>query len=342
MLESIPVPLQALLWPLLGAAVVGALGRVLPGWMRRLLGAAAAGLSLLSLLSLRGTAAVERAEIFWEPMGLFRASPSLVADELSLVAGILLCGLVFVLLLGLRGRAPGKIAWQGLVLLSLTGALTVIMGSNLLTLAMGSALLDLALVGSILWASGDPEPGREISLSLAVPGIASTLLVMANALQLDVSAGHTSLLAHELPPTTVALLGTAALLRLSPFPLHPRGLGAPQNAASLLLPTGVGIYLLARVDALAFGLWSPSWVLLLAYVALLAGGVLVWSGALAASRQAGAPSLARFWSGLLVYQVGYVLHFSTLLGVVSPWPLIGLPVALGALAVWWQATLTPG
>lgn len=341
MLESIPVPLQALLWPLLGAAVVGALGHLLPAWMRRFLGAVAAGLSLLTLWSLRGTAAVERVEIFWEPISLFRASPSLVADELALTAGILLCGLAFFLLLGLRGRAPGRIAWQGLVLLSLTGALTVIMGSNLLTLAMGSALLDLALVGSILWASGDPEPGRETSLSLAVPGIASTLLVMANALQLDASAGHTSLLARELPAATIAFLGIAALFRLSPFPLHPRGLRAPQNAASLLLPTGAGIYLLARVEALAFGLWSPPWVLLLAYAALLTGGVLVWSGALAASRRAGGPSLARFWSGLLVYQVGYVLHFSTLLGVVSPWPLIGLPVALGALAVWWQTTLTP-
>ncbi len=342
MLESIPVPFKALLWPLLGAAVVGALGHALPGWLRRLLGAAAAGFCLLNLWSLRGTEAMERVEVPWEPMGLFRASPSLVVDELALTAGILLCGLTIALLLGLRGRAPGRIAWQGLVLLSLTGALAVIMACNLLTLALGSALLDLALLGLVLWAGGDPEPDREVSLSLAIPGIASTLLLTANALQLDVSAGHTSLLARELPATMVALLGIAALLRLSPFPLHPRGLRGPQNAASLLLPTGAGIYLLARAETLAFAPWSPPWVLLLGFVALLAGGVLAWSGALGASRQPDDFDLAAFWSGLLVHQVGYVLLFSTLLGKTAPWPLVSLPLALGALAIWWQAALVSG
>ncbi len=341
MLESIPVPFQVLLWPLLGAAIVGALGRVLPGWLRRLVGAGAAGFCLLTLWSLRGTA-MDPVEIFWEPMGLFRASPSLVVDELALTGGILLCGLTIALLLGLRGRAPGRIAWQGLVLLSLTGAVTVILASNLLTLALGSALLDLAMLGLVLWAGGDREPGRERSLSLVMPGIASTLLLMANALQLDVSVGHTSLLARELPATMVTLLGIAAILRLSPFPLHPRGLRGPQNAASLLLPAAAGIYLLARAEALAFELWSPPWVLLLGFVALLAGGVLVWSGALVASRQPGDSGMAGFWSGLLVHQVGLVLLFSTLLGRVAPWPLVSLPLTLGALAIWWQAGVVAG
>jgi hypothetical protein len=145
-----------------------------------------------------------------------------------------------------------------------------------------------------------------------------------------------------LPATMVVLLGLAALLRLSPFPLHPRGLRHPTHAASLLLPTSVGIYLLARVQTLALELWSPPWVLLLGFIALLAGGGLVWSGALVASRQEGSPGLAGLWSGLLVHQLGYVLLFWTLLGKVTPWPMVSLPLTLGALAIWWQVTVEPG
>ncbi len=338
MLESIPVPFQALLWPLFGAAVIGALGRLMPDWMRRFLATVAASLSLLALWSLRGEA-VGRVEIFWEPIGFFRASPSLYADELGLAGGILLCGLAAALLFGIRGRGLGRAAWQGLILLSLAGALTVIMASNLLTLALGSGLLDLALVGLILGSGGDPERGREMSLSLAVPGIASTLLLVANALQLDVSAGHTSLLARELPAGMVVLLGVAALFRLSPFPLHPRGLRRPQSAAGLLLPTGAGIYLLGRAQALTPEPWNPSWLLLLGVIGLLAGGLLVWSGALTSSREDRAPSLAGFWSGLLIHQVGVVLLFWSLLGAAAPWLMISVPYALGALAIWWRAVV---
>jgi len=323
---------------LLGAAIVVVLARFLPGWMRRLLAAAAAGLSLLTLWSLRD-APLERVEIFWEPLNFFRASPSLYADQLSLVGGILLCGVAAALLLGIQGRKPERATWHGLLLLSLAGALAVMMASNLLTLAFGSALLDLALVGLALWAGGDPERDREMSLWLAVPGLASTLLLTASALQLDVSAGHTSLLARELPATTVTLLGVAALLRLSLFPLHPRGLRGPRNAAALLLPTGAGIYLLARVQAISAGLWSPPSLVLLGSIALLAGGLLVWAGGLAQGRQEGTPRLAGFWAGLLIHQVGSALLFWILLGTAAPWPLVGLPFALGALAIWWHAAI---
>lgn len=336
MLESIPVPFQALLWPLLGAAVVGVLGRLLPDWTRRFLATVAAGLSLLALWSLRGRA-VDRVEIFWEPLGFFRASPSLYPDELSLVGGILLCGLAAALLFGIRGRRGGRAAWHALILLSLAGALAVIMASNLLTLALGSALLDLALVGLALWAGEDGERGWGTSLSLVVPGITSTLLLVANALHQDVSAGTTSLLARELPAMTVTLLGVAALLRMSLFPLHPRGLSQPKSAAGLLLPAGAGIYLLGRVQTLAPQPWSPPWSLPVGTLALVAGGLLVWSGALAASRQEGAPNLAAFWTGVLVHQMGVALLFWSLLGAAAPWPLVSLPYALGALAIWWHA-----
>lgn len=338
MLESIPVPFQTILWPLLGAALIGILGRFLPGWMRRLLAAAAPGLSLLGLWSLRD-APPGRVEIFWEPLGFFRASPSLYADQMSLLAGILLCIVAAALLLGIRGRRPERYFWHSLVLLSLAGVLAMVLASNLLTLALGSALLDLALVGLALWAGGDPERGREMSLWLAAPGFASTLLLAASALHLDISAGHTSLLARELPAATVTLLGVAALLRLSLFPLHPRGLRGPQNAAALLLPIGAGIYLLARVQAVSAGLWSPSWLLLLGNVALLAGGLLVWAGGLATDRGEGPPRLAGFWVGLLIHQVGSALLFGILLGTATPWPLVALPFSLGALAIWWHSAV---
>ncbi|MEJ2210168.1 MAG: hypothetical protein P8129_14190 [Anaerolineae bacterium] len=338
MIESIPIPFQALLWPLLGAALIGILGRLLPGWIRRLVAATAAGLPVLALWSLRDVP-LERVEIFWEPLGFFRASPSLYTDPLSLTSGILLCVVATALLLGIRARRRAGAPWHGLLLLSLAGALAMAMASNLLTLALGSGLLDLALVGLALWAGGDPERGREMSLWLAVPGVVSTLVLAASALNLDVSAGHTSLLARELPAATVTLLGIAALLRLSLFPLHPRGLRGPQNAAALLLPTGAGIYLLARVQAISAGLWSPAWLLLLGSIALLAGGLLVWAGGLATRRQDGPPRLAGFWAGLLIHQVGSALLFGILLGTASPWPLISLPFALGALAIWWQAAV---
>lgn len=338
MLDSIPVPFQALLWPLLGAAVVVTLGRFLPGWIRRLVAGAAAVFSLLSLFSLRG-GGVERVEIFWEPLGFFRASPSLYADELSLIAGILLCSVAAALVFGVEGREPEKATWHGLILLSLTGALAVTMASNLLSLALGSGLLDVALVGLALWAGGDPERGREMPLFLAVPGLVSTLLLVGNGLQLDVTAGHTSLLAQGLPATAVALLGIAALLRLSLFPLHPRGLRGPQNAACLLLPIGAGLYLLARVQEIARPLWNPRWLLVVGSVALLVGGILVWSGGLATLRRERAFGLMGFWSGLLIHQAGQALLFWSLLGAVAPWPLISLPFALSALAVWWHAAV---
>ena len=338
MLESIPIPFQALLWPLLGAAALAALGRFLPGWLRRLLAAAAAGLSLLTLWPLRD-GAVERVEILWEPLGFFRTSPSLYADELSLGGGILLCVVALALLIGIRGREPERAAWHGLILLSLAGALAVMMASNLLTLALGSALLDLALAGLALWTGSDPQREREIPLSLAVPGIVSTLLLVAGALHLDVSVGHTSLLASELPATTVTLLGLAAVLRLSLFPLHPRRLRGPQNAAGFLLPTAAGIYLLGRAETVAAEVWSPPWLLLVGSLALLAGGVLAWSGGLAAGRQDRIPGLAGFWSGLLIHQVGSALLFWILLGAAAPWPLVSLPFALGGLAIWWHAAV---
>ena len=51
MLDSVPIPFQAILWPLAGGGLLLALHRLLPDWVRRLAAMAAA------LASARGIAA---------------------------------------------------------------------------------------------------------------------------------------------------------------------------------------------------------------------------------------------------------------------------------------------
>ena len=76
MIESIPVPLRAILWPMVGAAIVLVAGRYLPNWVRRLLAAGTALASWLALWQLRA-ADVEQITLSWEPINLFRMGPVL-------------------------------------------------------------------------------------------------------------------------------------------------------------------------------------------------------------------------------------------------------------------------
>ena len=86
MLDSAPIPLQAILWPLLGAIVLLIAGRLLPNWLRRFVALLAAGGSLSVLWPLR-TMDTGRVEFFWEPLNLFRTSPTLQSDGLMVLAG---------------------------------------------------------------------------------------------------------------------------------------------------------------------------------------------------------------------------------------------------------------
>jgi hypothetical protein len=336
MLDSVPGPLQAIVWPLVGAALILALGRVLPNWARRLLAVAAALASLAVLWSLRAGSAGQ-VGLEWLPINLFRMGPRLHVDGLSLLVGMLLAGVTAGLTLGIRGRGPEKTRWHGLLLVLLAGCLATLMTSNLLALALASALVDLALIATILSLSNGPEPSRRLPFSMVVPGVASTMILFVAALQMDSQAGHASLLSQNLLEGPLVLVGVAGVLRALIFPLHPRSLGVPEGAATLLLPVGVGGDLLVRVQALAPVLSEQPWVMIVAAVALLAGGLLAWSSSARSPDKELEPD--GFWSGTLVQQTGCVLAFVLLLVGATPWPLIGLLLALSVLTVWWEGGL---
>ena len=339
MLDSIPAPFQAILFPLAGAAIILILGHFLPGWIRRLLAVAAVLASLAALWSLR-TGDVERLEIFWEPLNLFRMGPTLYPDGLSLLGGITLAGVTVATVLGIQDPKPQRATWRALILITLAGCLIMTMAANLLTLALGSALIDLVLIAlPLLVTVDDADHSNGTPLSVAVPGIVSTLVLFLSALRMDAQVGHASLLARNLPEEILTLVGIAGLLRLLIFPLHPRGWNTPQSAATLLLPVGVGIYVLARVQALAPVLANQPWILFVGGAALLAGGLLAWSGSRSSTGRESPFEFSEFWLGTLAHQTGYALVFMILLGGATPWPLLGLTLPLGALVIWWDSSL---
>jgi hypothetical protein len=336
MLDSMPLPFQAILWPLVGAGLVLALNRWLPGWLRRLVPMAAALVSLGILWSLK-SGPVERAEILWEPLNLFRMSLTFSPDGLSLLIGIALAGATAAVALGIRGRQPERTAWHGLILLVLAGSLALIMAANMLALAVGSALIDLALILLIVRSSGR-EQSQKLSLNLAVPGVASTMLIFFSALQMDAELGHASLFSQNLAEGPLIVIGVAGALRALVFPFHARQLHVPETAAALLLPIAAGGYLLARVQTLAPVLSDRPWAMAIAVVGLLAGGLLVWSGGVRA-RSGENPLPERWWIGLLVYQAGYLLSFVLLLAGGTPWPTVSMVLVLAVLTIWWDTTL---
>jgi hypothetical protein len=357
MLDSVPIPFQVILWPLVGAVLILASGRLLPNWVRRLLATGASLASLVSLWSLR-TGAIQRVEIAWEPIHLFRMSPTLYADGLALMGGILLAGVTAALSLGITGQCgqttsgdaqPAKdIHWHGLMLVALAGCLTMVMSANLVTLALGSALLDLALLSASLWGGESCGQTSHIRMSMVAPGVASTLLLFLSALQMDAQIGHASLLGRNLPEGALFLVAVAGMLRALVYPLHPRGSTSPTGIATLLLPVAAGLCVLARVQALIPVLSGHLWVMAVAVLALLAGGLMAWSS------QAGRTDDVRMaadgphpsiwswdtlWPGTLVYPTGIAIVFALLQPGVTPWPLVSLALVVGTLAIWWDGSV---
>jgi formate hydrogenlyase subunit 3/multisubunit Na+/H+ antiporter MnhD subunit len=334
MLNSIPVPFQAILLPLMGAALVLALGRVLPLWGRQVLAILSAVASLAVLWSL-GEAAPGRAEILWEPLNLFRMSPVLVPDGLSLAVGMTLAGVTAAAFLGIRSDPGQGVAWHSLMLVTLAGCLGMTMASNLIALALSSALIDLSLVLFAMASHDGREPTDRMPLAVTVPGIASTLVLLLAAIQMDAEAGHGSLLSRNFSEEALVLLGVAAVLRSLVYPLHPRDQHRSGSVILLLLPVGAGLHLVTRIQSLVPVLSTQHWLMAIAAVALLAGGLLAWSrGASLTAGPGPRAAFGGFWVGGLVQQTGYALVFLLLLTGVSPWPLISLMLALGALSIW--------
>ena len=363
MLDAVPVPLQALTWPLLGAVLILLGRRFLPNWLRRLVALAAVLASLSVLWSLR-SGPIERVEVLWEPLNLFRMSPSLYPDSLALQVGLTLAWITAASVLGVRGAQPHSTAWHGLLLVVLAGCLAMTMATNLITLAIASALLDMGLMSMIVFSRHDAD---RVAWRMVVPGVTSTLLLVIAALQMNAQVGSGSLSARAVPLEILALAGIAGALRLLIYPVHPRNLHTPENAAALLLSAGTGIYLLARVQTIEPGLADPGWLLLIGGVALLAGGLLAWMGSIGQTREAkpspapgayvpktedsaplsgGAdrqqaagsrqPAAAKLWSGVAIHQAGFALVFLLLVGNPVPWPLFSLTLAMGIMLIWWD------
>ena len=178
MLDSVPLPLQAIIWLLAGATIILAAGRFLPNWLRRLVALSASIAALANLWSLRSHAEGSF-EVYWQPLNLFRMSPQFQVDSLSLAFGILLVGAIAVLVFGIRGLGARRTLWHGLVLVATVGVLLMLMAANLPTLAIGSGLIDLALIAMAVVATGDT--GRGV-WRMAVPGVVSTLVLLAAGL----------------------------------------------------------------------------------------------------------------------------------------------------------------
>jgi hypothetical protein len=333
MLESIPVALQAILWPLLGAAIVVTLNRLLPNWAGRLVALAAGAAALAALWSLGGQAE-QWLQGYWEPFTFLRTGPALRPDPLGLFVSISLAAFAAVGAMGIRGSQHPKTAWHGLNLLLLTGCLVMALAANLLTLALGSGLVDLALVAMVASAASGAGQGQRVTWRLSVPGLISTLLLVAAAVRMDAQSGTQSWQAQQLLPEVLALLGAAGLLRMAVFPLYPRGLQTPEQAASLLTLIGAGILLLARAQGLGPGMAGQTWFLALGAVALLAGGWQAWTAGSARPLPAELPER---WGSLAIHQTGTAILFALLFPDAAPWALVSLVLALGLLVFWWDA-----
>lgn len=341
MLNSVSPLRQAILWPFAGAIVIIAMGRLLPGWLRRLAALGVVIASFLNLWSLR-TGMGTQTEIFWDPVNFFRASPAWRVDGLSLLIGMALAALLAMAVLAERGSEFQAVAWLGLVLAALTGALATVMAANLLALALGSGWIDLVLITMAMAIGGNA--GR-VLWRVIVPGVASTLILIACAVQVNTQVGTVSLTAQNIPLQIVAWLSVAGMLRLMVFPLHPRGVHPIQTAIPWALAVGVGGYLLARAQAVAPGLGGYSWMLSTGITALLAGGILAWTslaGSIERLREAQDRQITEerdgrdraFLMGVVVHQTGWVLIVASLLDNGVAWALSGLVLALAVLTPW--------
>ena len=332
MLDSIPVLIQAVLWPLLGAAIVLGLRRWLPNWLRSLIAAAAAAASLAILWPHGGDAHPQAVDLAWGSHDFFRMGVAFYPHTLSILAGIVLTGVTAAAALGAgsNGVNGQRTHWHGLILVALAGSLTAILAANLLTLALGSGLLTLAVTA--LAAAGAPVAGERSErsersrspLAAAVPGTVATLLIYLSALQMDAQIGHASLQGRIWTASAQALLAAGGALWLFSFPVG--AASRSQSIVSYLLPCGAGLYLLARVLSIAPALSGQPALLIVGGAMLLVGGALAW--------------LNGAWPGIAIHQAGYGLVFIVLWGGQAgttqppvPWPLVSLTLALGTLAI---------
>jgi hypothetical protein len=299
-----------------------------------------------------------RVEFIWEPLGLFRTNLTLSPNGVALSGSLILTTITAALVLGIRNPGTHKATRHGLLLVALAGGLITTMGTNLPTMAIGSALIDLALIAMAVTREPSASPFHGPTLGMIATGTLSTLVLAFAASHLSAQMGTTSLLASNPPAGVLLMVAFAGMLRLMIYPLHPRRINTAMDAATALLLAGVGIQLIARSQTIEPVLEGQSWVLVLGSVALLAGGLLAWSAVPSPKPRAvesvesapASPEVAEerggvipyTWLGILINQAGVALVFLYLLGTAVPWPLLSLSMALGILAIWWDASLGDG
>jgi predicted dehydrogenase len=214
----------------------------------------------------------------------------------------------------------------------------------------GGALWDVGSypVSFIRWIAGEPEEvfgWQTLSASGVDMTFAGLLRYENGILGLFDSGFRQQFRVHaEVTGTegTLVLVGVAGVLRSLVFPFHPRSVHSPGSAAVLILPVSAGGYLLVRVQALIPVLSEQRWIMVLAAVALLAGGLLAWTWAAGTkARRGDRPIVGQFWAGALVQQTAYTLAFGLLVVGVVPWPLVNLVLALAALTIWWDSLQEP-
>ncbi len=266
-------------------------------------------------------------DLTWGSLDFFRMGLAFYPHGLSTLAGIVLAGVTAAAVLGIsQDRTDGKRThWHGLILVALAGSLTTVLAANLLTLAFGSGLLALAVTALAAAGTLNGEERSRSPLGAVVPGLAATFLIALSALQMDAQIGHASLQGRIFSASALAFLEAAGVLWLLSFPLG--AINRPQSIVSFLLPSGTGLYLLARVQAIDPILDGQLWPLIMGGAMLLIGGMLAW--------------LYGVWPGIAIHQAGYGLTFVALWSggqagasqMAIPWPLVGLTLALGALTI---------
>lgn len=259
----------------------------------------------------------------WQPVGIFRQSPSFVLDGVSwaFALSVVTVGLGVIVTSVARENFPGTLGWVGVLALTAIGVLAVT-ADNPLTLVLLWAAIDLTEFVAQMRFVEEPRLSERAVISFASRVTGILILLWAGM----VSAAEGSALDFLSPPPRAGLyLAAAAAFRLGILPLHlpyasessfRRGFGTTLRVVS----AGSSLILLARVPL--GGVESPvtPYLILLVAAAALYGGWmwlrspdelagrpfwLIGMGALAvASALRGDPLGATAWSCALMLSGG--------------------------------------
>ncbi|MBN1956262.1 MAG: hypothetical protein JW900_14615 [Anaerolineae bacterium] len=358
----------SLIAPLVGSSILLVAARV--SWLtpyRRIVLAAAAGLSFIAVLFVPLETAPAAILSRWYPSAFFGTFPTLLAEPGTWVLALALSGTIAASALVQMGRRPEPRFYLGLGALGmLTTGLAALWAENLPTVVIAWAAFDLA------WMLGALAAGLPTQRTIPGSGInaLATSLLWAGALVL---AGQNKGLSWHLVAATGpggSLVLVAGLLRLGLLPLHmalPEWKGRnPPGGGVLLVGPLLGWGLLARFVTAGGTLAGTPWVEALAMITFVGGGLLAWTrpgvsggwpwaglaaigGLLWAGTRAGESTATLFAMGGAAWALGALLlhvdrgfdrsapgwSIPTVIGGLS---LLGAPMTMGAVTTGSLAT----